>query len=622
VKSQSADALRICSIACFAGVMAGGLHGAIIWFQRVVMGRLTFHSQDAIWMAPLGTAILFVGFALMAVFPAVVLRRRIPVPLAAGVFGALAVFTVLLPYSQITRWAAGLLAVGVGVHLARSARRTPERWTHRFTRVGLSSAAILVVLGVAQRLVITAGPMLRLRAMPDAPAGASNILLIILDTVRGESLSLYGYARTTSPRLEQWAARGVIFDNAIATAPWTLPSHGSLLTGEPSPRVGGGWLTPISASVPTLAEVLHDQGYRTAGFAANLLYASHEGGLPRGFAEYQDYPVSLEQVLLHSPIMQTGLVNALGDASSPREVLQVLRRLDLSTDQVPADDFVPATAVTDGFLRWQAEAGDRPFFAMLNYFNAHAPYRSSPEYQARFNLSGSPQDRYDAAIAFLDAELDRLFTVLESRGVLERSIVVVTSDHGELFGEHDLHGHADALYLPALRVPLVLMGPSGIPAGTRVAAPVSLRDIPATLLELSGSGASGALPGVSLAGQWDSARRTRPQSAAVSFVTSADDPQANSPNATTWLESITDDSHHYIRSGQDREELFRWRLDSLERNNIAESAEATEVIRRLRSRISAALRPARDSGYPREVSGPVTRGALRHRAPAPTGRED
>ena len=205
-----------------------------------------------------------------------------------------------------------------------------------------------------------------LRALPAAPAEAPSILLIILDTVRGENLSLYGYARPTSPALEKWAGRGVVFEHAIATAPWTLPSHGSLFTGLPSRQVGGSWVEPISDSAPTLAEVLRDRGWRTGGFAANLLYTSYEGGLSRGFLEYRDYPLNLLQVLLHTPIAQTIFVQSVSRARTLYALKQAALKLRLSTDRFPADEYIPASAITDGFLGWQERVGDAPFFAFLN----------------------------------------------------------------------------------------------------------------------------------------------------------------------------------------------------------------------------------------------------------------
>src|SRR5262249_37940885 len=132
--------------------------------------------------------------------------------------------------------------------------------------------------------------------LPPAPRGAPNVLLITLDTVRAKNLSLYGYGRHTAPQLERWAKRGGTFDRALATAPWTLPSHASMFTRRhphpprrPRPPRSAGWPTPLDSPSPPLAEVLASHGYATAGFVANRYYAGFDSGLGRGFARYEDY---------------------------------------------------------------------------------------------------------------------------------------------------------------------------------------------------------------------------------------------------------------------------------------------------------------------------------------------
>ena len=141
----------------------------------------------------------------------------------------------------------------------------------------------------------------------DAPAAfretapsAANVILIVLDTVRAESLSLYGYHRDTTPNLTRLAARGVRFDRAFATAPWTAPSHASMFTGRWCHELSVGWNRPLDGTSPTLAEFLGARGYATAGFVANTTYCSYETGLDRGFAHYEDYDVTLHAVLLCS----------------------------------------------------------------------------------------------------------------------------------------------------------------------------------------------------------------------------------------------------------------------------------------------------------------------------------
>jgi len=356
------------------------------------------------------------------------------------------------------------------------------------------------VLGIGQRLWLGARRALATARLGAAPADAPNVLLIILDTVRGANLSLYGYPRPTTPALERWGAAGVTFDRALATAPWTLPSHGTLFTGRLGSELGGDWLRPVRIGQASLAQLFYRRGYATAGFVGNLVYASYESGLTPGFIRYEDYPISWHQVLLHSPLVQTGLARALGQSRGLRDAWRALRRLDLQIKRRPASEYKAAGGITDAFLAWQRETAGRPFFAFLNYFDAHDPHRAPADLLARFAGTGTAEDRYDAAIAYLDRELDRLFAELARRGVLDRTIVVVTSDHGEQFGEHGLRGHANSLYLPVLEVPLMLRYPARVPAGRRVTQAVSLRDLPATILDLAGAGGvAPLLPGTSLA---------------------------------------------------------------------------------------------------------------------------
>ena len=138
---------------------------------------------------------------------------------------------------------------------------------------------------------------------PLPPAGSPNILLVVLDTVRADRLSLYGYERPTTPNLERLAKRGIRFDLARATAPWTLASHASMFTGHWPHELVQEWMTPLQGNQPMLAEYVGAHGYATAGFVANVTYCSQNSGLARGFTHYEDYV--LEKL---APLRTSGLV--------------------------------------------------------------------------------------------------------------------------------------------------------------------------------------------------------------------------------------------------------------------------------------------------------------------------
>ena len=185
------------------------------------------------------------------------------------------------------------------------------------------------------------------------------MLLIVWDTVRAGNLSLHGYGRRTSPNLERLAGRGVRFDQAFATAPWTLPSHSSLFTGRWPHELTADWQSPLDGTHPTLAEYLAAHGYDTAGFVANLDYCSRETGLSRGFAHYEDYPIEPWDVFTR----YIGLGSRL-DLLTPASVINRLLKKYLgdSYDVIPRskEHAKDAAAVDRSFLAWlswQRDAG-------------------------------------------------------------------------------------------------------------------------------------------------------------------------------------------------------------------------------------------------------------------------
>ena len=171
-----------------------------------------------------------------------------------------------------------------------------------------------------------------LRRLPAAIPGAPNVLLIVLDTVRADALSLYGYDRDTSPNLVRLARGGVRFEQARATAPWTLPSHASMFTGRWPHQLDIGTFRPLDARSPTLAEVLGARGYVTAGFVANPIFCHADYGLARGFLHYEDIPVSpleiLRSTLLGERLLKIidGIRYKLSDARGRRVARPGLRR--------------------------------------------------------------------------------------------------------------------------------------------------------------------------------------------------------------------------------------------------------------------------------------------------------
>lgn len=567
--------------ACFFALLTGLIDAAIAGVKTLVLHRFAWVSPDVAWMAPVAYLLFFLPVALLIVAIAAIVRKPQPLPTSIGVFVTLSVFSLTLPYEQIARWASALLAVGIGVQAARFAGGAPGQWTIRLRRASLILGGVVITVGGGIRIWRAVGERRLLASMPAYEAAAPNILMIILDTVRGEEMSLYGYARPTTPALDARARESVVFDRAISASSWTLPSHASLFTGRTGGSLGVSWMRQLDSDTPVLAEVLRTRGYLTGGFVANHLYTSYESGLARGFAHYDDYRFSWKLLLLHASPARTAMLSLILDDRSPRTVMRALRGFRLTASRVPADVSRSGETITNAFLDWQGTAGARPFFAFLNYFDAHGPYKSPEPYTSRFGgPTFSKQDRYDGAISWLDHEVGRILDSLERRGVLEKTIVVVTADHGDHFGDHKLNGHANSLYLSLVRVPLMIRYPAGMPAGTRVSTPVSHRDVAATLLDLAGAGGNGGLGGVSLTSLWKPVDGARAPSTVISELDKGVNVDTLFPNSRGPMKAIIDDRWHYIRNGWGRDELYDHRADSLEKTNLtAVHAMQPEIVR-------------------------------------------
>jgi arylsulfatase A-like enzyme len=484
-------------LALWFGLLTGLGEVALLALRKLALNRIVFAGIDVVWMAPVADVALFVAAAVALIAARAVLPRRIPVPTVL-LLTALSVFTLLLIFDALYRPAVAVLGLGVGTVALRIVHRWPGVFERLVGRTLLPmAAAIALAAGALQLWAARDG---RGDVGATARAGAPDILLLVLDTVRARNLGIYAYDRPTTPELGRWLRDGLRFEHSLATAPWTLPSHATMFTGRFPHELSADWLVPLDRAQPTLAEALARQGYATAGFVGNTAYCSYETGLARGFAHYEDYPVSVAQVVFSS---------ALGRylAGSRFVRRQLLRK--------SAED------VNGSFLRWLDGRTDaRPYFAFLNYLDAHDPYQPPPPFDGRFSGPGATRlvetlhgdlaagpwtpelrqaaiDKYDESIAYLDHQLGQLFAALQARGRWERTLVVVTSDHGEEFGEHGVYFHGNSLYRASLEVPLLLRYPGVVPAGQAIVVPVSLRDLAATVLELAGAPAE--LPGRSLA---------------------------------------------------------------------------------------------------------------------------
>lgn len=608
-----------------AALLAAALsHVAIIAVRVFGFGQMLGYARELPWLAVAGFAPWFALLALLLTLAGALSPRVATVRGQVTLYGAAVALAALLHLGRVHPAALLLLSVGAGVQLGRLAARDDARALRAARRLAAGAAAILFIAGLPGTVVHRARQAWQLAGLPAAPAGAPNVILLILDTVRAANLSAYGYERPTTPVLERLAGEGALFESAIAPAPWTGPSHAAMLTGR-YPHFSGIWyLTPMADSLPTVAEAFRRSGYATGAFVGNAFYAGRVTGFDRGFARYDDYPVSWAQAWWSANFSQVDLVRqltALAPSGEGRRLLRVLRNSSLRVIGENQGDRYDAGEVVTRFLRWQDGVQGRPYFAMLNLFDAHAPYESP--LARRFGQGRRPVDRYDGAIAYMDSTLGVLVEGLRARGTLDNTVLVVAADHGEHFGEHGIRGHGNSLYLELLHVPLLIRAPGRIPSGARVSHVVSLRDIPATLLDLAGLPPSSVtghslVPVARLAGGAIPAGDAPAAAASIPRIAVEGDDAANQPSGVpdaaapagaggdgvitvspalaeadqptnqrqAWptafgpMQALVTGEHHYLRRGDGREWVLRWQGDTVGRGDITESAEGREVIAR------------------------------------------
>lgn len=567
-------------------VLTGFLHGAELLVAHYGLGQLAWFSREFAWMAPIAYALVLLPGAAVLFLLGVVVRRPWVLSFSTGAFAAVGAFGLLLPYSQVSRLSSLILSIGIAVSIARAMHQRPAAVLRRARFVAAAGIAAIVVIAPVQRLARTTRESRAIAALPDAPERASNVLVIILDTVRAASMGLYGAPEPTTPRLDQWSRSGTVFEWAFSPAPWTLPSHGSMLTGAWAGGQSGNWESPLDDRLPVLAERFRDRGYATGGFVANMHYTAWDSGLPRGFARYDDYRVSWGQLVRSSSYAQTVMFRELAAARTVGGVITALRRHNLSIQAKHEFDLKRGEEVATEFLEWQGGVGTRPFLAFLNLFDAHQPYYAPPEF--RHFAGGAQYATYLGAIAYLDAQVDRILSALAQRGVLDRTLVIVTSDHGELFGFKRLSGHAHNLYLNTIRVPLFMRFPGAVPAGMRVQQPVTLRDLAATVMALAAPDAP-PLPGTSLTAAWTGGAG----SPVISEVTKARNIDPKYPTAAGDMQTLLDDQWELIRNGDGRLELYAYRADTLQEHDLAGDPGSAARRDSLHLRLTSLLRDRR-----------------------------
>jgi len=596
---QPAGALRILRCAISFGIFTGFLEACFrLALQR--LGWLTWKwsfvgiTLEALWVAPLLNLFLFVGLGCFWVVCNWLLGKRFAI-LQWALYSFLFLFFLdfLILWGRFTKVASFSLALGLTVVLLRfrNARAKMEGFS---AWAAPWAVALLCLSYVGVQGGMRAEEALAVRGR--VPAGdLPNVVLIIGDALRADHLSGFGYPRETSPNIDKMIQQGTAFENAVAPSSWTLPSHASLFTGLYPFQHGGVDDYNYKAKDFTIGEKLQSLGYRTGAFSANRTFFTKRWGFDRGFDRFGGTYATLE-----AKIRRTVFGNEFLDRIGAY-FLEYQRHED-------------AAVVGDLASAWAQQDSSRPFFLTINFYGTHSPYHSPKSYEGVIqgpppNLEISKLDpRYgpipdsvkldfqklqkdvnghDRAIRNIDDTLQRLLDDIH-RSSSRKTLVIITADHGESFGEHGEEGHKLSLYWEEIRVPIILWGPGLVPEGKRIATPVTLAALPATIMEVLGKPAS-EFPAASLKPMWQD---PPPQKVhwPMSEITQYQFPGTEgTPVFFGAIAAVVTDKWHYIEHEKMGQELYDWKADPKEEHDLSQTPEGQEVCKTL----SAYLRELR-----------------------------
>src|SRR6266702_771711 len=317
--------------------------------------------------------------------------------------------------------------------------------------------AIVAVLCISTAVLSSCKTSRRMESVKPAALRPLNVVVITIDTLRPEHLHCYGYQHIQTPTLDSLAQHGVLFEQAVAQAPLTPPSHASIFTGQyptaHNVRNTGGFI--LQSSSTTLAKILQEQGWDTAAFIGSAVLKK-TFGFNLGFTVYDD------QMPRPGP-----------------------------ADQFREDPERPATEVVDRAIRWLNTQSGKPFLLWVHLYDPHIPYDPPSPFREQYK-----EHPYDGEIAYTDRQVGRLIDTIGKKAP-QNTIISVLSDHGESLGEHGEYTHGVFVYDSTLRIAFLMSGP-GIPAGVRIKQQVRSIDFLPTLVELMGGRPSDEVQGTSL----------------------------------------------------------------------------------------------------------------------------
>ncbi|GEM_PF-304134 len=486
---------------------------------------------------------------------------------------------MLHSYSVILRMTVFLVLVGLVVGLSTISRSwrlgTIKRTLKPAVTAGIATMLLLIGVGKGKTHMVQETQISGL-----ATGSRCNVVLITMDTVRADHLSVYGYERNTTPRLREFAREATVYTRAIAASDLTLSSHASIFTGL-YPSWHGAYVVPgeypegrpLSPNAVTLAEVLRSQGYRTMSVAANTAYLQEPMGLTKGF-EISDVHGAVRLCCSHLYLRESArrALNLLTDTNAFDAV--ELRSADINER---------ALALLEETKR------KSPFFLFINYMDSHMPYVPPSPFNAQFDgrdLHFKPYadhklltyevdfgkrhvtaterrhlvSQYDGGIAYMDYEMGKLFSRLRELGLYENTLIIITGDHGEAFGERDVVQHAmGSAYQDEVHVPLLIKYP-GQHEERRSDALVSHVDLMPTVLDFAGYVSPPNLQGRTLRQPRAGDSPVYAESRAMGFLTS--------PRFRGVRRAIFVGSWELIAWSEGPPELYNLATDPDENNNL------------------------------------------------------
>ncbi len=555
-------------------LVGGGLVLAVVFIVRVsgwkraTEARLRFWGRTALLA---GAALyLFVGWLGLFVIPA----------------------SQLLSTGGLAITIAGAVVIVTSAALVTAAFESQRSWFRRVTRVRVLCGTVCLLIALSTGLVVRHQQSLTPQSSIAPPAAAHgprpNIVLVTIDTLRADYLGCYGHPWIETPTVDALARDGVVFDTAVAQAPSTGPSHTSIFTSVYPFDHEAENGKPMKRGLVTLADALAAAGYETVAFTSSTTTRSTNSRLNQGFDRYVDSLVPWSTLFGYDGFQHLIAFYLAG-------VVQHYQ--------------IRGEVVTDRALDWLAtRTTDKPFFAWLHYFDPHDPYGAPPpfrgKYRGRIN-DGAPgagkRESYAEDITYADHQLGRVMDSLRRRALYDSALIIVTSDHGEAFGEQHAEviewAHGACLYDTTQHVPLVIKPPGAGSPARRVEGQVQLVDLAPTILrfldidppeQFVGRPLNSAVDG----GDADSSYRD-----AVACNVSRMESTGPGGHEVRFLQqlSIRSPDWKYITiPSADRRELYDLRSDPAERYNIA--LQHAEVVTGRHAAIESYWRPEIETG--------------------------